>query len=48
VLVVLLVTWSMRDGQKRHAEARRDLDEAHERAARAQRDRDAAQEQARP
>jgi uncharacterized membrane protein len=48
VLVALLVTWSIRDRQKRHAEARRDLDEAHERAARAERDRDAAQEQAKP
>ena len=37
VLVVLLVAWWIRDGQKRHAEVRRDLDEAHEHAARAQR-----------
>ncbi len=32
VLVVLLVTLSMRDRRKRDAQARRDLDEAHERA----------------
>jgi membrane protein implicated in regulation of membrane protease activity len=48
VLVVLLVTRFMRDRQKRDAEVRHDLDEAHERAGRAERDRDIAQEQAEP
>jgi len=50
VLVVLLVTMSMRGRQRRGAtrrgETRRDLAEADERADRAERDRDIAQEQA--
>jgi hypothetical protein len=45
---VLLVALAMRGRQRRQAEARPDLGEAHERAARAERDRDAAQEQAEP
>jgi uncharacterized membrane protein len=48
VLVVLMVTMSMRDRRKRAVEARHDLDRAHERAGRTERDPNAAQEQAEP
>jgi uncharacterized membrane protein len=48
VLVVLMVTMSLRDRRKRAAEARHDLDRAHERAGRTEREENAAQEQAEP